>query len=102
MAWYVGAAVAFVVLARNVCAGACDSVKDSAGAVVGLATEVVNSGDRLPALKLETVPAVPTEQVGQEMVAMPLAVLTTIGLVPAAWRTPLFEMTGLLDVPPMM
>ena len=42
--------------ASTVLAAALDSAKLNAGVVVGLVTEVVNSGDRLPALKLVTVP----------------------------------------------
>ena len=69
------------------CAGALVRVKASDGVVVGLVTVVVKSGDRLPEEKLETVPE-PTLQVGQEMVAMPLAVLTTMAPEPVAESRP--------------
>jgi hypothetical protein len=46
-----------VLLPKNLCAAAVDSVNESAGVDVAVATEVVNSGDSVPALKLVTEPA---------------------------------------------
>src|SRR6266403_1802125 len=40
-------------------AGALDSANESAGALVGFETLVVNNGERLPALKFVSVPAPP-------------------------------------------
>ena len=51
-----GAAEELNVLQKMVLAFALSSVKLKAGVVVGLLTEVVNNGERVPALKLVTVP----------------------------------------------
>ena len=48
-----------MLLPKSVKAAAFDRLKLSAGVVVAVATLVVNSGERLPALKLVTVPVPP-------------------------------------------
>jgi hypothetical protein len=52
----VGTAAATVLLPKRVYAPAVDNVKDSAGVVVAVATEVVNNGFNVPAEKVVTVP----------------------------------------------
>ena len=54
-----GAAAPDVGFPNTVYAPAFDSVKLNAGVVVAVATEVVNSGDKLPDEKLVTVPPPP-------------------------------------------
>ena len=55
-ALYVGAPAPPLGPASTVLAAALANAKLKAGVVVGVATDVVNNGDRLPALKLVTVP----------------------------------------------
>ena len=55
----VGAAELPVKFPNTVFAAAVESVKDRAGVVVAVATDVVNRGDRVPAEKLVTVPDPP-------------------------------------------
>ena len=50
--------------------------KDSAGVVVGVATEVVNSGERLPEEKEVTEPPPPPETVDQYVTPVPFVVNT--------------------------
>jgi hypothetical protein len=74
-------------LPSRVLAPALDRVKVSAGVVVGVATEVVNNGDRLPAVnvvtppppppvKLQVVPVQVTAPVNVKSPADPLIVVT--------------------------
>ena len=49
---------------NQVFAAAVESVNESAGVVVGVATAVVNNGDKVPALKDVTVPVPPDDHAG--------------------------------------
>jgi hypothetical protein len=56
---YAGAVSEPVQLANTVLAAALESENDKAGVLVGVATEVVKSGDKFPELKVVTVPDPP-------------------------------------------
>lgn len=74
----VGAAGLPVKFPNTVFAAAVESVNVRAGVEVAVATEVVNSGDSVPALKLVTVPA----PAGVAHVASPRQKVVELALVP--------------------